>query len=492
MVHKDLPAKTLEEIQLLSSEAREDQRGPPICTAYGFFLRAEKGQALEYWILGDETLMDGCRIKLSPPLSDYPRAKLGDVVRIHRLSIDRQFNVPYAIARNVVVWPSFRQTTIATTCAKKPTITPADEERRRKLEALFCSKVFPICDLRNHPYSFDLLTAGRIEKKTQDTYGHLLLTIHDGTASIIVRVFHQTPHDKAWPLSTNEHFDLATKQEVGQYIFIGGGKLDTKNNYINLSANANYGRCLREVEKTSVLGCRINHSVKDLIRNDTEEPQEEPRLRRSPRLTTGHQIRTDLESSHSSQTRSQEVQRELDTSSEPIPDYTKLIDIMTEQRVSKGFKFYDIAGQVRGKPNEARQFGNWVLQLYDGSKIDFESILIGEVNEPVQNCVVVLVYSKQKETDTDKHIEVVKKLKDGDLILIKNVKVSSRNNRMKFELNANLEHGKGINMIDKESPFGRRLLEVVTNPIVEELLDDQPDIDVEDIGEDAPALPDST
>lgn len=512
MVHRDLPVKTLEELQSLSTEAGENSRGHPVCSVYGFFLRAEKGQSSEYWLLGDETCMDGCRIKLTPPFSDYPHAKLGDVVRVHRLTVDRYYNVPFAIPRNVVVWPSFRQVTTPTTCARKPTITREDEERRRKLEALFCSKIFPISDLRKHQYSLNHLTAGRIEKKTHDIYGHLLLTINDGTASIVVRVFKQMPQDDL-NFSTNEHFELASNQDDGDYIFVGGGKLDTRNDYLNLSCSRTYGRCLRNVEKTSILGGRISHSIEDQNNNGTvSEELPERFLRRSPRFLTAHQDvpsrrSTDLESD-SSQTRSQENHKEPETSTGQIPEtstgqipeistgqmpeYTKLIDIMREPQRFKGYEFYDIVGQVRGKPNEARQFGNWVLQLYDGSKLDVESFLIEEVNEPVQNCVVVLIYSKQRDFDTDKHIELVKKLNDGDLIMIKNVKVSNRNGRMKFELAANLDHGKVIEIIDKESLFGRKLLETVTNPIVEELLDDQANIDVGDVSGDTSLLPSVT
>lgn len=460
--------KTLEQIRVLVNTLNENRKWEP-CHLFAFFLHSERDANTYYWVLGDETLMGGYKIKMAPQIEDLPEAKPGDIIRIHRLSFDSVVKAPLAYHKNVVVWPSFRQETKPVTKAARPTITADDEQRRRKLEALYCSRIFQINDLKNHHNSGNLLqTAGQIVKKEKDLFGHLLLTLYDGTATITARVFHRS-EDSRYFNETNDHFDYASLQNVGNFIFINNVKLDKRNDYLNVSANSAYGKCLREVEKVSILGSRITHSIEEhvtVIEPQSKEPPASaaPPLRRSPRFQTGT-IEEPIDILGSSQSQSQESQCET----KPIiyPDYTKLKDI---KRTFNGYEFYDIVGQVRSKPTLTRSFNNWVLQLYDGSKIDYTSFYIEEVHEPVQDCVVVLFYSKQKPTDTEKHIETVRKLHDGDLIMIKNVKASWKNDRLKLDLSANLEHGKSIEMIDKEGDFGRKLMEIVTNPIVEELL----------------------
>ena len=110
-----------------------------------------------------------------------------------------------------------------------------------------------------------------------------------------------------------------------------------------------------------------------------------------------------------------------------------------------------------------------ILQIYDGSKHNLSSFYSSEVDRVMPDCVLVKVYSKQKESDTDEHIAKASRLEEGELIMIKNVKTSFRGGKLKLELSANKSHDKSLNVIDKNSLFGRKLLDIIENPIVDGL-----------------------
>lgn len=129
--------------------------------------------------------------------------------------------------------------------------------------------------------------------------------------------------------------------------------------------------------------------------------------------------------------------------------------------------FYDIVGQVRAAPHVTSKYNNCVLQIYDGSLHKHQNFYALEVERVMPNCVLLYIYSKQKEEDTDEHIEKSKKMVEGDLIYVRNVKASFRDGKLKLELSANKVHGKSINVIDKNSDTGKALLNIVENPLVE-------------------------
>lgn len=465
----------LEEVSILS---RSDSPEKCLFHLFGVFFREEKTQTITYWWLHDASHIGGLRIKLCGSLDQYPKPKPGDIVRIHRSSIDRNTRLPIILSpKNIIVWPSFKHKPVHLTIAKNPTITDEDEIKRRRLEQYFCSTLHKIEEVKAQrvPRGQFVNIAGRVDDIGKDPYGHLLLVVNDGSGTITVRVF-----AKRNPYDSNAHYEVASELKSGDFIVAISTKIDNQGVKLQLSANTQWGRSLRVVEKASMLGVTLDEALsgQDLPQVNVTEVNNEPQLissqgsgfsdapiRRSPRIRELKERQTN-QSSPSPPTSSQATttpQPELP----PLPSYTNISDLRIQR--DGFFEFHDIAGQVRGEPNETKLYKNWVFQLYDGSSHRFASYYIDEVREPIKDCVTVLVYSKQKETDTDRHIECVKKLQEGDLVIMKNVKVSWRNGKIKLEMNANLVNGKSIEVIDKNSRFGKALLDIVTNPDVEEL-----------------------
>lgn len=529
------PFLDLEDISILS---KADSPVIHLCHAYGIFLKEESTKNSHFWILADKTYTD-LRVKLCGDISEYPKPKPGDVVRIHRLGFDKVLRNPVVLSsKNVVFWSVTKYNPTPIHSSNKPTLSDEDDKKRKTLELHYYNSLNKIEQLKKNSYTGFFNIAGRVSSTSNDQYNNILIDFHDETGSFILRVF-----PKKLDFESDEHYKAAESIKEGDLIVATFAKLDNRLDKLNLSANTLQGRSLRIVENSSIIGVSINESLKNnsrpnpnqndlrLTGSNQKDAQENgttsqmPNLRRSPRLNSqpnqnqtnsNHNSPTclsrntesngsitnnnnDAQSPHSprvlrsSQTlrspqtpqggeaqspqnpRTPERQRINRPPLPPTPrgtilNYTRLSEI---RRQSEGFfSFYDVVGQVRSKPNETRLYQNWVFQLYDGSKIEYSSYYLDEVNQPVEDCVTILVYSKQKPRDTDRHIETVKRLNEGDLIVVKNLKASWRSGKVKFEMNPNVEHGKSIQIIDKESKFGLELLEIVTNPMCEELLQD--------------------
>lgn len=516
------PFLDLEDISILS---QADSPVIHLCHAYGIFLKEESTKNSYFWVLADKT-HNNLRVKLCGNLSEYPKPKPGDVVRIHRLGFDKVIRNPVVLSpKNVVFWSVTKYDPTPIHSSNKPTLSDEDHTKRKNLELHYYNSLNKIEQLRKNSYSGYFNIAGRVGSTSSDQYNNILIDFHDETGRFILRVF-----PKKLDFESDEHYKAAESLKEGDLIVATYAKLDNRLDKLNLSANTQQGRSLRIVENSSILGVSISESLRKssrpnpnpnqnqndlrLTNSNQQNAQENgtspqmPNLRRSPRLNS-QPNQNQAGSNHSSPSpqalntesngfitsnnnnaqppQSPRVLRSSQTPRTPerqrinrpplpptprgsILNYTRLSDI---RRQSDGFfSFYDVVGQVRSKPNETRLYQNWVFQLYDGSKIDYSSYYLDEVNQPVEDCVTILVYSKQKPRDTDRHVETIKRLNEGDLIVVKNLKVTWKNGKVKFEMNPNTEHGKSIQNIDKESKFGLELLEIVTNPMCEELLQD--------------------
>jgi len=469
------PIVSLEDLNLLAKTTS----GLDLCHTYGIFTREESQGGAYFWVLSDETRWTGVKIKLWGPSSDYPRPLPGDIVRVHRLGFDRNIlHVPVIKnARNVVVWPAFRYQTLPISIARHPTIEDQDDQRRRSLETFYCSTLDRVETFRPdaNPVARFLNMAGRVDLTTSDTFNNIIVTFCDGTGSSTLRVFKNIQNHE-----TSAHYEVATRLNVGDYFVVTNAKLDPKANKLNLSANTEYGKSLRHVEPQSILGVLLAQRLPNSDNNQHKTPENGSSqtaaaigVRRSPRLNSQNVHSVSVASGMQNNVSREQIPVSPTGVIEEFPVYTKLSDIKKE-RNDRFYKFYDLVGQVRGQPNETSSYGNWVFQIFDGTRPEYASYYASEVKEKVEDCATILVFSNQKPADTSKHIDTAKTLNDSDLVLIKNVKVTWKDDKMKFELSANLEHGKSINLIDKESRFGIYLTEIVTNPIVDELLQDTP------------------
>lgn len=422
----------------------------------------------EYWHLADDSCLD-IKIKLCGPLDNYPIPIPGDIVRIHRLTFDRNTKDPVILSgKNVVIWRGFKENPTPITKANNPTLTENDTKRRKELEIYHESLVSTVDLIKLVKF---YTVAGQIENISEDQYTNTLLKFRDGTGSLTLRVFPKRNENE-----DNTHYETASRLVIGDFIIATAASLDkSKPDLLNLSANTKYGRYLCKVEPNSYLGRKLTlaieaATVENIVPSSTshtEQPTNQAQkrpigplsesplpVRRSPRLNAR------VSSVHSSRL----LASVLCDEDSQIPKYTQVRDIP----VKKAYEFYDLAGQVRGTPNETLQFNNWVFQLFDGSKLEHGSFYDDEVREREPCCAVILVFSKQRETDTEQHIEAVKKLKPGDFVHIKNAKASWKEGKLKLEMSANLAHGKSITVIDKTSRFGEMLDDIVSNPITPE------------------------
>lgn len=454
------------------------------CHIFGLFLYHDTFHTTNYWILIDETNSRGVKIKLAGDLSNYPKPKPGDVIRIHRLLLDKATKMPYIVhPRNVIVWTSFKKEPTVITVANSPTIGDEDNVRRAELERFFISTITPIARLSNPGIlpTNHFNVAGRVEKISKDDYSNIILRINDGYNEIDLRVF-----PKRNDIEDGSHYESASKLQIGDLILVTNVKLLPRI-LLDLSANLKSGKWLRVVENESNLGRELNEKLKPLMdaeqngskkvkavertiepnNNSSQEPRRSKRLQS---MKTSSSQSSGASSSLGSP--SPKKVPIIDTSSKivnsNIPIYTKIASLKPDNYSH----YYDIAGQVRGLPQEAPSFKNWLIQLYDGSTPCPQSYWTDLLKEPQENCVSILVYSKQKETDTSQHVDKVMRLKEGDFIYIKNIKSSWNEGKLRLELSANLLHGKSIEVIDKDTPFGIHLIEQCTFPQVEELTEE--------------------
>lgn len=489
---------TIEDIITLTHSASPEFER---CHVYGVFKLEEKVRSQTYWILNDNTFPKGLKIRLNGPIADYPKPKPGDIVRIHRLKTNTV--IPEVVKSNtVVVWPSSKYNPTPIYNARSPTFTEEDEKRRRQLELLFFSTLECIGDTvapnstRTH---FDI--AGRVKTKAPDQFHNLEIVYIDDTGEFTLRVF-----PKRIEKEDNSHFEVAQELKPGDLFFATNCKRDLLARRLNLSANLEYGRSLRRVEPQSVLGVKLSERcpevrtespTNDHTENESQsqaqsqaqsqvQSQDEPRqgtnashannkrLRRSPIITRSRARNSN--SPQNSTTSGVSLSQRTSCDSQPqsfikqqiitvsIPEYTKQADIPKKD----SYAFYNIVGEIRGQPHETSKYGNWVFQIFDGSRHDIPSFHIHDVVNPQDKCLVVYVYSKQKETDTNDHIEKVKNLKPGDFVYVRNVKASWHNGRLKLEMSANLNHNKSIEVIGRNTPFGDHIHNLVSWPEVPE------------------------
>lgn len=495
------PVLKLDDIFVLSKAESPEHN---LCHTFGVFLKEEPTNNSNFWTLADETL-PGLRLKLCGNLAEYPKPKAGDVVRIHRLGFDKVLKVPVILhPKNVVFWSASKYNPTPIHSSNKPTINNEDNERRKSLELSYYKSLNKIDHITKIHYARYFNIAGRVDGISRDQFENIVIDVNDGTGVFKLRVF-----PKRADFESDDHFQVAKSLEKGDLIMATNAKLDNRNDKLNLSANSLSGRSLRILEKPSVIGVSISESLKDsmnsessqndlssarsdqqIVFEDEDGAPPTPKLRRSPRLnsqTNGSQhvshctptinllsnpqnsSPNNAHQTHQSPVRQCRRSPPLPSTTEgSVINHTKLSNIKRDR--DGFFSFYDFVGQVRSQPNETRQYQNWIFQLYDGSKLDYSSFYLDEVKQPVEDCACILVYSKQKPEDTDKHIEAIKKINEGDIVIVKNVKVSWKQDKAKFEMSANLLHGKSIQSIDKGSKFGLDLLERLTNPTVEEMI----------------------
>lgn len=470
---REVPTLNLEEVSVLATS-----QSPAHEYFHVFGILRQECQHLSgiCWTLYDE--FKEIDIRLAGTLTQYPRPKPGDVIRIHRLTINKHLHTPeIPHPKNVVIWPAFQHEPQPISFARAPTIRDDDIRRRRILEAFFTSKIDRIKEFQ---ISSSVLAyynvAGWVEDLRLDSFGHMEVDFADGTGHSCIRVF-----AKLTDKEDDVHFKEAVTLKIGDFFAATNAKFDRNGKKLNLSANRLHGRSLRHVEKSSILGAILSQSLGKINEpyhgNNSHLQTQSDNIgngastrRRSPRLL---QQQTSLAPTNDSPTHSvKSVSSQAHTSPpsngsrETFPTYTQFSDLRPRE---VGYEFHDIVGQVREDPQLTVQYGNYVIQIYDGSMHNFTSFYSYEVKHVLEGCLILCVYSKQKDSDTDEHIEMAKKLKEGDLIYVRNVRVSFRNGKIKLELSANRSHNKSINVIDKDSMFGRKLLDIVETPPVEEL-----------------------
>lgn len=474
---------------------------------YGIFKQAESKPPSTFWVLRDESRQEGEQFKLEGPIENYPDPKPGDIVRIHRAFTDKLFKVPkVAKGQDVVIWRAHKYKPVAITKAKTYSVVD-DEAKRRKLECLYCSWLTKLSVVNVQPNlkpPYDV--CGRIGAKRFDAYGNLLVTIDDGTGHIDIRIF-----PKKLDFETNDHFDTAYHAEVGDFIVVTGTKPNKQNN-LDISANLMLGRSLRLVEPQSILGVLLAEALggQETGFVPTLEDPNGNGLRRSPRLLaqkasatyaehnyankrrvdseqspptiltanpvvtynttststdTNHHLHPNESTNGPQQQAERTAIRQLVAETQQF-DLTKLCDIKFSSDNSK--RFFNIAGQVIGEP-VVNGYGHCVFQLFDGTPPHYASADSGEFEKPAPDSVTVVVYRRQKDTDTNEHIEIAQKLRGGDIVRVNNVRAYTRNSRLKIELSANLTNNKSIKPVDKTSELGIRILEQVNNPYLDVL-----------------------
>lgn len=531
------PIKNLEQIKVIAENRTNDNDDIKLCHTYGIFIKKYIQGNDTYWNLIDTympVINQGLNIKLSGNLDQYPLVKPGDIVRIHRLTFDELKKCPkIPTGLNVLAWRVHQRNPIAIHTSRKPTKSPNDEPMRMKLEILYSNLRTKIVELNNERTGGFFTVAGQLKAKCADKYGHLICKINDASGDCDLKVFAKNDLKES-----ADHFEAAASIKEGEYLIATMVKFATKSPVLtlHLSANLENGKSIMKVDKDSILGLALtakfdeakglsprkplaNHddnneaSQEQQVSQDSSDvgsqAQSQPRLRRSPRLnpetTTDASSQSDASQTSSTiQTTSPIRQNPPVHSSSPthqsptiavpsslpsqdqnnnVHQYKskKLADL--PKKPDGKFEFYNLAGQVRGQPQECRQFKNWFFQLYDGSRpITYQDYNLKRIDNPVEDCTTIIVYTPQKNDDINDHIDRVKTLKDGDLVYIHNVKAKWREGyKLSLEINPNSAHGKRIEVIDKSSSFGRQLIESLTPLDAEELYDEGPHNTSEDM-----------
>jgi hypothetical protein len=460
---RDLPTLNLGQVDDLITSGTDQSDN--YFHVYGIFRKETTFRSGFHWFIYDEN--KEIQIRPAGNYTDYPRPKPGDIIRIHRLRVNSSLKIAeIPMARNVVIWPAFQHEPKPISVARNPTLDENDKTRRRILEAYFCTRIAKLNDIasnRQNDVFYDAV-AGRFESVSVDAYGHLEIMFTDGTASMVLRVF-----CKFKELEDDTHFKIASELKKGQYFVATNVKYDAYKR-LNLSANLMHGRSIRPVEQSSILGMKLTESLGAIDQGSSQVTatsngtQSQPR--RSPRLLHQNQD----ENCPNSQSQAQ-IDDPAGTTSQIVENFPKFTQFSDIQRKEYGYDFYDLVGQVRDKPRLTSTFGNCLLQIFDGSLHEFTNYFAPDVEHPLDGCLILLVYSKQKESDTNEHFEKAMSLQEGDIIHVTNVKVSFVQGKIKPELSANKSHNKSINKIGKRTPFGRKILNMAETPQVAELRD---------------------
>jgi len=495
-----LPTLNLEQVDLLSQAS---------CPAhdyfhlFGIFRKEDSFSSGVFWTLFDE--FKEIKIRQNGDLSTYLKPKAGDIVRLHRVKINSNKQPEIQAPNSVVIWKGFDADPQPLTTARHPTINDDDKQRCKALQKFYSSKITRIGEMNGRAAPggiLYLMVAGRLDHRSVNAYGHLELKFSDGTGEQQLTVYAK---DQTKSFEDDAHFIIARELELGDYFTATNVKYDRSKKTLQLSANLQHGRSFRLVHKDSTLGLilstslaetnsqenlhiRTSETVADDRRqlNGSQNSDRPAGRRKSPRLSQkqndsqnsevepppqaidGKNLQsrqvTPLRSSPPSVNLTHPTIDDRPGSVDSNPKYTKFSEI--KQRGS-GYDFYDIVGQVRAEPKITATFGNCLLQIYDGSDHNYKSFYELEVEKILPGCLIMQVYSKQKDTDTAEHFERAKRLKEGELIYVKNVRASFISGKLRLELSANKSHDKSINVIDKDSIFGRNLLSIVENPIVE-------------------------
>lgn len=479
------PTLTLEQVSVLVTNPNPRHN---LFHTFGLFKQELSLTGGTFWGLYDE-FKNELHIELTGSITDYPRPKPADIIRIHRLKVDTVKRVARVThPRNVIVWPAFQYNPTPITIARSPTICVDDINRRRTLESYFTTKITRIKEIIANRATCGIYynVAGRVNNSVLDSYGHREIDFTDGTGKFVIRVFAKKQDNE-----DDRHFIEAEKLRIGDLFVATNVKIDKTRTKVDLSANLYYGRSLRSVESTSILGQSIremigpdgdlnHHDDQPCTSSQTQNNSSTPevtRLRRSSRLNDGNshdcnhnESNVDLEEQNLALVESYSSSHSTGEPAEDIPPYTKFSEFQKEE--DGKFQFYDVAGQVRGEAHETSLFNNYVFQLYDGSKHNHSNHHLYEIKDFNEGCLIIYVYSKQKDSDTNEHFEKAKSLKEGDLVFIRNLKVTFKQGKIKLEMSANKSHNKSINVIDKNSNFGIRILDDVENPYVEELAEE--------------------
>lgn len=501
-----VPTLNFEEFRewMSAQEAKSSEVGESLCNIWGSFRFEERTNSGTYWHLADEERLTGIRILMHVDAKfeeKLPKVKPGYVVRIHRVYYNKKLREAGIKHPNTVVcWSIYQQVPTPLTIAKNPTITEVDEKRRKELEFFFIRNIEKAKELAASriPGRSSITVAGRLKDKFKDQFDHIRLHFEDGTGQFAVRIFKPNkPHD------TVDHYETALTLEPGDLFVVTGSTMHKSFTVVDLSCNLSDGRSIRKLDDPlCALAVTLNEDLKKLnpppapappppppqarpqdLNNNSSQDSTGPvqnvepaqkRLRRSPRLNQ-EVAQSSQSSAYSSQVSIvplQEVPPKPIEQPQPLPSYTTLEEIESGMRRSgrSSYQFFDIAGQIRGVPNETPKYNNMVLQFFDGSKNTIKSFHVDLATDVVEECVTILVFNpaENRPQDTKKHIEDAKKLKEGDLVLIRNVKVQIRDDKFSFELASNNCNGKGIYLQEPNSKFGMHIEARVNNPPFEE------------------------
>lgn len=266
-----------------------------IVDIYGIFVFEDLlSQACRIWKLMDESCPEGMKIRLVGLHQPFPKPLSGDIIRIHRLDIKYGTAYPECSQpANIVIWPGFQ----ALDCphisvSRNPTLTQEDFTRKSDLEEFF--SFTKIEDIGPSSGSHVNLAGKIIALNTCDeVYGNFLLQIFDGSKfrtpfhclfsesidpkpsvdkrildnSVIIKIY-----SKQRSSDTDAHVNTVRDLKVNDFIYIANVRMTWVSGRIKfeLSSNLLFGKCVRKIDKRSIVGERISRDVDILSFNEVE------------------------------------------------------------------------------------------------------------------------------------------------------------------------------------------------------------------------------